>query len=159
PTRSFSSEEMNVFEGHLNDEGIAKINTSLNVGKNAPGLLNVQFLVRAFENGGDFSLDAFTQTYAPYTSFVGLKSPEGNKYNSFFTDENQTFDIVTVDAKGNPIKRENLEVKVYKIEWRWWWNSSYDNLSSYVSSNYHRSYLDTKVTTDSNGKGKFTLNI
>ncbi|MBO3100214.1 alpha-2-macroglobulin family protein [Gelidibacter pelagius] len=159
PTRSFSSEEMNVFEGNLNEDGIAKVNKSLNVGKNAPGLLNVQFLVRAFENGGDFSLDAFTKTYAPYNSFVGLKSPEGNRYGSFFTDENQTFDIVTVDAKGNPVKRENLEVKVYKIEWRWWWNSSYDNLSSYVSSNYHRSYLDKKVTTDANGKGKFTLNI
>lgn len=159
PTRSFSSEEINVFEGVLNEEGIAKINTSLNVGDNAPGLLNVQFLVRAFENGGDFSLDAFSKTYAPYTSFVGLKSPEGNRYGSFFTDQNQTFDVVTVDAKGQPVKRENLEVKVYKIEWRWWWNSSYDNLSSYVSSNYHRSYLDTKVTTDSNGKGKFTLNI
>lgn len=159
PTRSFSSEEMNVFEGNLNEDGIAKVNKSLNVGKNAPGLLNVQFLVRAFENGGDFSLDAFTKTYAPYNSFVGLKSPEGNRYGSFFTDENQTFDVVTVDAKGNPVKRENLEVKVYKIEWRWWWNSSYDNLSSYVSSNYHRSYLDKKVTTDANGKGKFTLNI
>ncbi|WP_323027670.1 alpha-2-macroglobulin family protein [Gelidibacter japonicus] len=159
PTRSFSSEEMNVFEGNLNEDGIAKVNKSLNVGKNAPGLLNVQFLVRAFENGGDFSLDAFTKTYAPYSSFVGLKSPEGNRYGSFFTDENQTFDVVAVDAKGNPVKRENLEVKVYKIEWRWWWNSSYDNLSSYVSSNYHRSYLDKKVTTDANGKGKFTLNI
>ncbi|WP_417370561.1 alpha-2-macroglobulin family protein [Gelidibacter japonicus] len=159
PTRSFSSEEMNVFEGNLNEDGIAKVNKSLNVGKNGPGLLNVQFLVRAFENGGDFSLDAFTKTYAPYSSFVGLKSPEGNRYGSYFTDENQTFDVVTVDAKGNPVKRENLEVKVYKIEWRWWWNSSYDNLSSYVSSNYHRSYLDKKVTTDANGKGKFTLNI
>lgn len=159
PTRSFSSEEMNVFEGNLNAEGIAKVNKSLSVGKNAPGLLNVQFLVRAFENGGDYSLDAFTKTYAPYSFFVGLKSPEGNQYGSFFTDENQTFDVVTVDDKGNPVKRENLEVKVYKIEWRWWWNSSYDNLSSYVSSNYHRSYLDTKVTTDANGKGKFTLNI
>ena len=159
PTRSFSSEEINVFEGTLNEEGIAKINTPLNVGKNAPGLLNVQFLVRAFENGGDFSLDAFTKTYAPYSSFVGVKSPEGNRYGSFFTDENQTFDVVTVDAKGNPVKRENLEVKVYKIEWRWWWNSSYDNLSSYVSSSYHKPYLDKKVTTDANGKGKFILNI
>lgn len=158
-TRSFSSEEMNVFEGNLNADGIAKINKSLNVEKNAPGLLKVQFLIRAFENGGDYSLDAFTKTYAPYTSFVGLKSPEGNQNGSLFTDENQTFDVVTVDAKGNPIKREHLEVKVYKIEWRWWWNSAEDNLSSYVASNYHRSYLDKTVSTDVNGKGKFTINI
>ncbi len=159
PTRSFSSEEMNVYEGTLDEEGITTIKTSLNVGKNAPGLLNVQFLVRAFENGGDFSLDAFTKTYAPYTSFVGMKSPEGNRHDSFFTDENQIFDVVAVDAKGNPMKRENLEVKVYKIEWRWWWNSSYDNLSSYVSSSYHKPYLDKTLATDANGKGKFTLNI
>jgi len=159
PTRSFSSEELTVFEGNLNEEGVANITKPLNVGKNAPGLLNVQFLVRAFENGGDFSLDAFTKTYAPYSSFVGLKSPEGNKNGSFFTDQNQTFDVVTVDAKGKPIQRENMEVKVYKIEWRWWWNSSEDNLSSYVSSTYHKPYLDKKVTTDANGKGKFSLNI
>ena len=67
-----------------------------------------------------------------------LQSPKGNNYGSYFTDENHTFDIATVTADGKPIQRKNLEVKVYKIEWRWWWNSSYDNLSSYVSSNYHR---------------------
>lgn len=159
PTRSFSSEEMNVFEGTLNEEGVAHINKALNVGKNAPGLLNVQFLVRAFENGGDYSLDAFTKTYAPYNSFVGLKSPEGNRYGSFFTDQDQKFEVVTVDAHGKPIQRNNLEVKVYKIEWRWWWNAAEDNLSTYVASNYHRSYLDKKVSTNKDGKGSFALNI
>ena len=159
PTRSFLAEDVNVFEGKVDENGLAKINSTLTVGKNAPGLLNVQFLVRAFENGGDFSMDAFTKTYAPYQSFVGLRSPEGNQYGSYFTDENQNFDVVVVDAKGKPIKRDNLEVKVYKIEWRWWWNSSYDNLSSYVSSNYHKPYLDQKISTDANGKGKFTLKI
>ncbi len=83
PSRTFSSEEINVFEGKLDANGIAKINSKLKVGKNAPGMLNVQFLVRAFENGGDFSIDAFTKKYAPYSSFVGLKSPKGNRYGSF----------------------------------------------------------------------------
>tara|TARA_R110002050_G_scaffold157464_1_gene286072 strand:+ start:20631 stop:26201 length:5571 start_codon:yes stop_codon:yes gene_type:complete len=159
PTRQFSTEEINVFEGKVNEAGTAIINKKLEVGKNAPGMLNVQFLVRAFENGGDFSMDAFTKQYAPYKSFVGLRSPKGNAYGSYFTDENQIFDIVVVDAKGKPIKRNNLEVKVYKVEWRWWWNSSYDDLSSYVSSSYHRPYLTSKVNTDANGKGTFKLKI
>ncbi|WP_034042588.1 alpha-2-macroglobulin family protein [Wocania ichthyoenteri] len=159
PTRKFNTEEINVFEGKVDADGLAKINNKLNVGKNAPGMLNAQFLVRAFENGGDFSMDAFTKQYAPYKSFVGLRSPEGNAYGSFFTDENQTFDLVVVDAKGKPVKRDNLEVKVYKIEWRWWWNSSYDNLSSYVSSSYHRPYLSQKINTDTNGKSTFKINI
>ena len=54
PSRTFSSEETNIFEGKLDANGLAKINSKLKVGKNAPGMLNVQFLVRAFENGGDF---------------------------------------------------------------------------------------------------------
>ncbi|WP_370477537.1 alpha-2-macroglobulin family protein [Tamlana flava] len=159
PTRTYNTEEINVFEGNVDENGMANINTKLAVGKNAPGMLNVQLLVRAFENGGDFSMDTFTKKYAPYESFVGLKSPKGNAYGSLFTDENQTFDVVTVDAFGKPVRYNNLEVKVYKIEWRWWWNSSYDNLSSYVSSTYHRPYLDTKVSTDANGKGSFNLKI
>lgn len=159
PTRKFQTEEFNIFEGNVNAEGLAKINNKLNVGKNAPGMLNAQFLVRAFENGGDFSMDAFTKKYAPYESFVGLRSPKGNAYGSFFTDENQAFDVVVVDAHGKPIKRNNLEVKVYKIEWRWWWNSSYDNLSSYVSSSYHRPYLSSKINTDANGKSTLNINI
>ena len=129
------------------------------VGKNAPGMLKVQFLVRAFENGGDFSLDAFTKQYAPYESFVGLRSPKGKAFGSYYTDENQSFDLVVVDAKGKPVKRNNLEVKIYKIEWRWWWNSSYDNLSSYVSSSYHRPYLNSKINTDANGKATLNINI
>ncbi|SEP87125.1 hypothetical protein SAMN05421824_0550 [Hyunsoonleella jejuensis] len=159
PTRNFETEELNVFEGKVNEEGLATINKTLNIGKNAPGMLNVQFLVRAFENGGDFSMDAFTKTYAPYNTFVGLRSPKGNAYGSFFTDENQTFDVVAVDEKGKPIQRNNLEVKIYKVEWRWWWNSSYDDLASYVSSSYHRPYKSLKLNTDANGKANFKVNI
>ena len=159
PTRQFNSEELNVFEGNLDEDGKAIINTKLDIGRNAPGMLNAQFLVRAFENGGDFSLDAFTKTYSPYESYVGLNSPKGNYYSSYFTDTNQTFDLAVVDKNGEPIKRDNLEIKVYKIEWRWWWNSSYDNLSNYVSSSYHRPILEQKASTGKNGKTSFTIKI
>ncbi|WP_166386786.1 alpha-2-macroglobulin family protein [Polaribacter sp. 11A2H] len=159
PSREFSSEEINIFEGKLDESGFAKIDSKLSIGKNAPGMLNVQFLVRAFENGGDFSIDAFTKKYAPFTSFVGLKSPEGNRYGSFFTDENQTFSVVSVDEKGSPVKRDEIEVEVYKIEWRWWWSSSDDNLSRYTSSTYNKPYKTLKISTNSKGNGSFNLNI
>ncbi|MCL7762314.1 MG2 domain-containing protein [Polaribacter sp. Z014] len=159
PSREFSSEEINIFDGKLDENGMAKIDSKLTIGKNAPGMLNVQFLVRAFENGGDFSIDAFTKKYAPFTSFVGLKSPEGNRYGSFFTDENQSFSVVSVDEKGSPVKRDEIEVVVYKIEWRWWWSSSDDNLSRYTSSSYKKPYKTLKISTNSKGNGSFNLNI
>ena len=159
PTKIFNTEEINIFEGNLDANGNAKIDMELHIDDNAPGMLNAQFLVRAFENGGDFSLDAFTVPYAPYESFVGLRSPDGSRYGSYFTNEDHSFDIATVTADGKPIQRNNLEVKVYKIEWRWWWNSSYDNLSSYVSSSYHRPIQQYTVNTDTNGKASFKINI
>ena len=159
PSKNFSTEEINIFEGKLNENGTAKITSNLKVGKNAPGMLNVQFLVRAFENGGDFSVDAFTKKYAPFTTFVGLKSPKGNRYGSFFTDENQTFSVVSVDEKGNTQANRTLEVELYKIHWRWWWSSSDDNLSRYTSSSYNKSYKTFKITTNSKGKGSFKINI
>lgn len=159
PTRKFNTEETIIFEGKVDGEGLASIHKKLEIGQNAPGMLKAQFLVRAFENGGDFSMDAFTKKYAPYQSFVGLKSPKGKAYGSFYTDENQTFDVVVVDENGKPIKRDNLEVRVYQINWRWWWNSSYDDLSSYASSSYKRPYQNSKISTDANGKASFNINI
>lgn len=159
PSRTFLSEEINVFEGKLDENGLAKISSDLKVGENAPGMLNVQFLVRAFENGGDFSIDAFTKKYAPFSSFVGLKSPKGNRYGSFFTDENQTFSVVSVDENGKAKPNRELAIEVYQIKWRWWWSSSEDNLSRYTSSSYHNKFKTLRVTTNSEGKGTFNVNI
>lgn len=159
PSREFSNEEATIFNGKLDENGTAKITSTLASDKNAPGMLQVQFLVRAFENGGDFSMDAFTLKYAPFNAFVGLKSPEGNSYGSFFTDENQTFSVVSVDEEGKALANRNLEVAIYKIEWRWWWSSSDDNLSNYSASSYQKPYQTIKIKTDSRGKGDFNLNI
>jgi len=159
PSKKFSGEEMTLFESTVDENGIAKITNDLTIGRAAPGMLNTQFLVRAFENGGDFSMDAFSMKYAPYKSFVGLKSPKSRAYGSYFTDENQSFDIVVVDDHGKPIKRNGLEVKVYKVEWRWWWNSSYDDLSKYTSGTYHKPFLTSKVNTNASGKASFNINV
>ena len=159
PSRKFSSQELNIFEGKLDQNGKASISKKLSVGKNAPGMLNINFLVRAFENGGDFSIDAFSKKYAPYDVFVGLQAPKGNRYGSYFTDENQTFSVVTVDEKGNPQKRSDLKVEVYKIHWRWWWSSGNDNLSKYTSSSYQKPYQSFDLSTDVKGLAKFDLMI
>lgn len=159
PTKSFYSEEQTIFDGKVDVEGNASINKKINLTNNAPGMLKVSFLTRAFENGGDFSMDVFTKDFAPYSSFVGLKSPKPKAYGSYFTDEDVSFDIVTVDAQGNPIKKNNLEVKIYKVKWRWWWSSSYDDLASYVGSQYHQPFKSYTVNTNTSGKASFKVNV
>ena len=159
PTRSFDGEELTLFDGKLDDNGEVNIHKKINLSTNAPGMLRASFFTRAFENGGDFSMDVFSKDYAPYISFVGLKSPKEHAYGSFYTNEDVNFDVVTVDDRGNPIKRKGLQVKIYEIKWRWWWSSSYDDLASYSGSEYHKPYKSFKINTDANGKASFKVNI
>ncbi len=159
PTRSFDSEEITIFDGKINSEGKASINKKFPSTKTAPGMLKARFFTRAFENGGDFSMDVFSKNVAPYLSFVGLQSPKPKAYGSFNTDEETNFDIVTVDEKGKPLQRNGLQLKVYKINWRWWWSSSYDNLANYTSSQYHEKVYDKTINTNAQGKAQFNLTI
>jgi len=159
PSRSFSTEELTFLEGKTDENGIAKIENSLKIGENVPGMLQVQFLVKAFENGGDLSIDAFTKNYAPYTSFVGLKLPTLEENGALSTDKNQPFSIISVDENGKPIQNDEVEVAIYQIAWRWWWSSSDDYLSKYTSSSYHKPYKFFNVKTNSKGEASFSLNI
>ncbi|MCK0130384.1 MG2 domain-containing protein [Flavobacteriaceae bacterium F08102] len=159
PTRKFSSEEVIIYDRLLNNQGKAMLSKKVNFSQQAPGMLKASFLTRVFENGGDFSMDVVSKNYAPYETFVGLKSPKGRAYGSFYTDEDIAFDVVTVNAKGQPVQRENLEVKVYQIKWRWWWNSSYDDLASYAGSNYKKAIKSFIIHTGADGKTSFKVNI
>ncbi len=159
PSRSYSSEEVNIFDGKVDENGFAKISSKLKVGKNAPGMLNIQFLARAFENGGDFSIDAFSKKYAPFSAFVGLQSPKEKRNGSFLTDEDEEFSIVSLTKEGKPIQKRKIKVEIFKIEWRWWWSSSSDNLSKYTSSSYHKPFKTLELITNSKGEGSFKLNI
>jgi uncharacterized protein YfaS (alpha-2-macroglobulin family) len=159
PTRTFDNSETTIFDGKVNNEGNAQIKKAFPNTKTAPGMLKATFFTRAFENGGDFSMDVFSKTIAPYISYVGIQSPESRAYGSYFTDEDTSFDLVCVTDKGKPIKRNGLQLKVYKINWRWWWSSSYDDLAGYVSSEYHEKVYDKIISTNAQGKASFTLNI
>lgn len=151
--RQFSSEEINVFSGKLNENGKAAVNIEPKLQGQAPGMLRASFITKVYEEGGDFSTDVISTTYSPYKTYVGIKSPEPNKYGMLETRTANKFDIVTVDENGKPKAVQNLEVKVYKVEWRWWWDASSDNLSNYNSSNATTSYKTYRINTDASGRG------
>ena len=159
PARNFSSEEQTIFDGKVNAEGLAVVPVNLSVNDAAPGMLNARFVVRVFEESGDFSIDRFTVPFAPYKSFVGIKVPEGNpRTGMLVTDTAHRVNVVSVDAEGNPVSRDNLIVRIYKVDWRWWWDASEDNLARYTSGNYNNLVLKKKIST-SNGKGSFSFRI
>jgi hypothetical protein len=159
-SRSFYSYPKMVFDGQLDADGKAEVNPEINEGSELPGMLMANFKTRAFEKGGEFSVDRMSIPYSPYESYVGVKIPEGKGWNgALYSDEEQIIPIVTLDENGKPIDRENLKVEIYNIYWRWWWErSSSDDLSRYVS-NKHEYLLKTATISTKNGKANFKMNL
>src|SRR5690606_1121072 len=122
PVREFHPMELQWISSTLDADGTLPIQERIDVNGRAPGMLQATFTTKVYEGGGDFSLDVFTKLLAPYPYFVGLASPKAKQYGSFMTDENNRFEVVSVDDQGRPAPNRSLKVQVFKIEWRWWWN-------------------------------------
>lgn len=159
PVRDFNETEIPILKTQLSAAGKARFSKKIALDKKAPSMLQATFLTKVFENGGDFSIDVFSKKLAPYDHFVGLKAPKPHRYDSFYTDEDNTFDIVTLDAQGEASPDRKLSVQVFKIEWRWWWNRGRDHLSEYKDATVHKPYKDFEITSDAKGKAQFVINV
>lgn len=159
PATDFYTENQTVFEGALDENGKATFSPNLN-GKGAPGKLNAAFNTRVFEQGGAFSIDYFTSEYSPYSHYVGIFTPAGNGWGgTLYTGTNYTILTQSVDESGKATMRNDLKVQVYKVSWRWWWSSGYNDLAYYVNSNYYEPIMDTVINSDAKGKGSFNLKV
>jgi uncharacterized protein YfaS (alpha-2-macroglobulin family) len=74
-----------------------------------------------------------------------------------FTDAENEVKLVTVDEKGKPVRSE-VEITVYKISYRWWWESDEENLASFISNKNYKPVIRKTITT-SGGEGSFSFNI
>lgn len=159
PVRSFDKIEMPVLEAKLSAEGETDFSKKIDLNKKAPGMLKATFLTKVFEGGGDFSIDVFSKDLAPYDYFAGLLTPDPHKYGAYYTDEDTEFDVISLNAQGEIAGNRQLEVKVFEIEWRWWWSRGSDNLSRYDNTSTYKPVKEFEVTTNNKGKGQFTVNI
>jgi uncharacterized protein YfaS (alpha-2-macroglobulin family) len=160
PTRSVDMEGQTVFDGNLDREGFSKIALDLRDLSDAPGMLNAVLNTRVYEPGGDFSVDVLTQTLSPFDAYVGLRLPKGDKARGMLlTDTTHTVDVRSVDADGKSLPKRALNYSVYKVEWRWWWQSGADDLSSYSGRTSMNLINSGTCTTDAKGNGKFNFRI
>ncbi|MCL5246575.1 MG2 domain-containing protein [Cellulophaga sp. 20_2_10] len=160
PSRSFSAEEQMVYSGKIDAEGKANFSINPQLEGNPPGMLQAAFVTKVYENGGDFSTDVFTKPYSPYNTYIGLNAPKGDKSKGMLlTDVKHNFEVVSVDENGKPKAAKNLKVTIYKIQWRWWWDTSEDNLTHYGNSGYRNKVYEKTITTNSKGKGNFEFEL
>lgn len=157
-SRTFNATESTIFEGTTDKEGRFNIPVKNIVAENAPGMLNARLTTRVFEPGGDFSTTTSSIKYSPYSEYVGIKLPatEDNWYNA-----NQKIHVsgVVVTTKGNPVGKRRIQIDIYRLEWRWWWDAEQENLSYYVNRAYQKPLKTYSVQSSTNGQFEIDLNF
>lgn len=159
PLKSFKVDQETVLDRRVDENGELVFDPNINIGSSAPGMLMANFATKIFEEGGNFSVDWKSIKYSPYDSYVGVKIPKGKLYRgTLVTDKEHQFEIATVNAEGNAISRENLNVKVYKIGSRWWWDRYDNDLMSYISKSSTVAEFEKNISSKS-GKASFKFQI
>lgn len=159
--RLYWTEPTVIFDGETDKNGNASFSTMLFAADNtAPGKLNINFVSRAFEKGGDFSTTNTKMSYSPYSSYTGISiSQNQSGENRFDIGKDGEINFAAVDEKGNPLKSRKLSIGLYRVEWRWWWDSSDDYVSQFNSSNHFNAISKDVVNTGSNGTASWNVNV
>lgn len=158
PIKGFTSESKTIFEGRLDEFGQVKFDHGISLTNAAPGMLKAYFTTKVFEKGGEFSIDRTSVVYSPYSEYAGLRVPEGSLYGgALLTDKNHYMDIVTVSETGKPVSSE-VKVQVYKLSWRWWWDSYENDVASYISRT-GTVPIQTQTLQTNGGKASFKFRV
>lgn len=148
-----SSESIEVFSGQLNEYGKTTFHPTFNNQySNYPAKMKARYRVQVYEKSGRFSKDETSIEVMPYKNYIGIKMPD-NDGRFLYVDQPQTVDIVVTDNKGKAVSdTRNLTVKLYQLDWQWWYDSH-----NYVSE-YNSTLIDERKIS-AKGKGQYTFMV
>jgi alpha-2-macroglobulin len=152
-SKRFQSEPQTVFDGTVDENGTAGVKCRFSA-NGAPGKMKANITVRGFERGGDASFVNSTVNYSPYTGYVGVTTRKSNDQPYFKINAENAIDMVAVSEQGAPIAGHDIEVNVYNLAWRWWWDSadSDGEIDEFNNSTNVKNVLSEKITSGVNGK-------
>jgi uncharacterized protein YfaS (alpha-2-macroglobulin family) len=155
-----NSAEQVAFDGQLDASGHVAFPLELGTGARPPAVLNVNLVTRVFEAGGDASMDRTDVPYYPYVSYAGIKSPASrNWWGTLVTDTTYRFDVVALDADGEPVTEHALKAQIIKVDRHWWWDGDYDGGTNYMNAPSSQMRNDQEITTDAKGRATVTFRV
>ncbi|MEC4112811.1 MG2 domain-containing protein [Myroides pelagicus] len=152
------SQDQTLFNGQTNDSGNFSFDLNLKQSFTNAGLLKAVFVTKVHEKGGDVSTDVSTATYSPFSSYVGIKAPEPNKYGYYETDKKLSFKLIKINDQQETLEGR-INVKVYRTKGSWWWSEGGNGYSNYSTSSYYSLYASEIVSTNTNGTAEYTITI
>ena len=159
PAREYSSEAVALWEGSLDGQGMAAFDADLAPVGQAPGMLAATFTTRVFEEGGAFSTNRRSVRFSPYDRYVGVKLPPGDAVRGkLLTDTAHTVEVATVSFDGEPVAADSVDLTLYKINWRWWWDRSAETLARYSDSRHTSVVARGRIAT-AGGRGSWDFTV
>ncbi len=160
PTKSFYADSERLLDEKTNENGEVVLVANLSTNKRSPGMLKAKFATRVYEKGGNFSIDQYSVNYSPYESYVGVKLPKGDKMRGMLlTDKKHPVEIAILSPEGKPVTDgHEINLKFYKLSWRWWWDEDVNEESSYNLKNSAQLLSSATVTT-SGGKANWEIEV
>jgi len=158
PIRNGGYQDFTIFSGNLDKKGEAVFANSVSDIKDASGMMRANYITKVYEKGGDYSIDRKMASYSPYDAYVGMKIPEGSVYDQTLeTDVDQKFTFAVVDSKGKLQGKRDVQLKIYKIDRKWWYAGSQE-INNYNYKDATVLFRDT-VLSINGGKGSFTYRV
>ncbi len=160
PVRRTQSDQSTIFQGTLDSTGTAIFERPQSQFKEAAGMLQARYLTRVYEKSGNFSIDRTTLSHSPYKAYLGLSVPNGSVYDETLeTGSTHWFDVIRLDESGKLLSdNASANVRIYKLDWNWWYDSGKDDMSQFTARNSSLLVKDTSITLQK-GKGRFPLRI
>ena len=158
PGSSFQGETCDIFERTLDASGKTSASVTMPKVSDAPGMLQAQLITRVFEPGGDASINTVSMPYSPFSSYVGIKSPSPSGDGWLETDKDHVFNLVVLDSDGKKVSGHELEYKIFKIDWSWWYESRSESYDSYINSSYAEVVSSGRIKA-ADGTGSFSFKV
>lgn len=158
-TRQWTPDTQTIFEGQLDETGESPFSYTIPDLTDPPGRFTGQLFTRVFERSGNFSINRDHFDYYPYRYYTGIQMPTVNALTGALDrDKEHQLRIITLDADGKPVSRNRIEVTVYELGWRWWWQQPGDGTGVYFSTNNLNVIHKTQVWTQGDGTAMAAFN-
>lgn len=161
PASTLSTETQTAFDAQLDAAGTAEFSFGIGSMQHAPGRLRLAVKTTVFETSGNFSTDNQVIAYDPFTSYSGLSIP-ANEYGvkNFDIEKDFFVTLAALDNKGTGISGKTLEVDIYAVNWRWWWDQSdNDETNSFISGINSEIVSSTSWVTENEGKKRIPVKV
>lgn len=158
PVRAFAGSTQKVFDGKVDEKGYAEFPVEVSLSSPPPGKLTASFTTRVFEESGNFSTILRPYELLPFDHWVGLNIPKGSGYmDAIGRDEDHPVIIQTLGEDGKAEANRSVEINVYEIGWRWWWDEEAENLAEYFNNSTHTAVHTETLVSDENGRINWQL--